>query len=117
MLTTSTSTRRTCPRCWRRQAPKASRSSRRLPLLKATAPGRFAFIAECDAHGAESRPEGLVVGGESHASGVHAKYLAASSGTTPETSTSLPAPGLSVEQQLAGEHFVDECLLALHLRE
>jgi hypothetical protein len=59
----------------------------------------------------------LVVGGESHVIGVHAKYLDDSSGTTLETSNSLPAPRLSDEQQFAGEHFVDKCLSALQLRE
>ncbi len=64
--------------------------------------GQFDFIAEDYVHGDEYSLEVLVVGGESHVIGVHAKYLDDSSGTT---------------QQLAGEHFVDECLLALHLRE
>jgi biotin carboxylase len=79
--------------------------------------GQFDFIAEDYVLGDEYSLEVLVVGGESHVIGVHAKYLDESSGTTLETSNSLPAPRLSDEQQLAGEHFVDKCLSALQLRE
>lgn len=79
--------------------------------------GQFDFIAEDYVLGDEYSLEVLVVGGASHVIGVHAKYLDDSSGTTLETSNSLPAPRLSDEQQLAGERFIDECLSALRLRE
>jgi biotin carboxylase len=79
--------------------------------------GQFDFIAEDYVNGDEYSLEVLVTGGASHVIGVHAKYLDDSSGTTLETSNSLPAPRLSDAQQLAGERFVDECLAALQLRE
>jgi biotin carboxylase len=79
--------------------------------------GQFDFIAEDYIPGDEYSLEVLVVGGESVVIGVHAKYLDDSSGTTLETSNSLPAPRLSDEQQLAGELYVDRCLAALQLHE
>ena len=79
--------------------------------------GQFDFIAEDYVPGDEYSLEVLVVGGESHVIGVHAKYLDDSSGTTLETSNSLPAPRLADAQQLAGERYVDRCLAALQLRE
>ncbi|AET93988.1 hypothetical protein BYI23_D004780 (plasmid) [Burkholderia sp. YI23] len=79
--------------------------------------GQFDFIAEDYLHGDEYSLEVLAMGGASYVIGVHAKYLDDSSGTTLETSNSLPAPRLSDAQQAAGERFVDECLAALQLRD
>lgn len=79
--------------------------------------GQFDFIAEDYVPGDEYSLEVLVVGSQSYVIGVHAKYLDDSSGTTLETSNSLPAPRLSDEQQLAGERYVGECLAALRLHE
>lgn len=79
--------------------------------------GQFDFIAEDYVPGDEYSLEVLVLGAESYVIGVHAKYLDDSSGTTLETSNSLPAPRLSDAQQLAGERYVGECLAALRLHE
>ena len=78
---------------------------------------QFDFIVEDYVHGDEYSLEVLVVDGGSYVIGVHAKYHDDSSGTTLETSNSLPAPRLGDEQQLGGEHYIAQCLSALQLHQ